>query len=618
MSFTTPSIEQIAALIGFPVASFVISSRDDAYGLAMIAPKVEGAPSVTRGSIFTSLNGQCRMVIESAGWPMEIPASSIQVETRVFAAPPAEVSDLNALNIPVAWITIGDSHFVAPLDVEGKPVVRFTAGCEGLYGTVFKYRGKVFFANHTKLDAAKSKGLECVHGETFEGLGMVDTDSLFPADAETYPHAYNFMATKAGCVTGTRQVFVDDFGYITYLGTSPLLTVPQELAMQYPVPNISFAALNYSDFPGVVDRNLGVFGGVEMTLKQANGHLYEGFFDYAPVEDARMRTDETVTVYIPGYPTIKVVPPGFAWRNSLQGGTSSSINKFYMAVASNFKSLEEYDQKFLRFSDVHFSSLKEFLKTGNPVVWLDHPTAANPGIYTEENFQEVLSNVVEKQRMVAINFLLSCPPHLQAKAVEFYDEFASSIKLLVEFLFALKRNELHFVDPTPLKTVGSVLTMNLATDVPAGRIYQKSGTNQVYDVTDLVKGLPPGKTLVLLKEPHPRTLSILNVATKDTEAELQRAHGHAKRNYNATLRKYFYSYLSTEYYNTLYQMCKQATAYTPRPREEKEEKPLLMDVGYKPSPYAGAFKDKKQQGGYGVVKVTYKTRGADKGGRGRK
>lgn len=567
MSYATPNVEQISALIGVPSASFVISSRDDEYALAMIAPKVENAPSILRGSVFTCINGHCRMVIESAGWPLEIPANSIKVETRVFTVPPPEVPDLNALNVPVAWITIGDRHFVAPVDFEtGAPIARFVAGCEGLYGSVFKYRGKIFFCNHTKLDASRSKGLECVHGETFEGLGMVNTETLFPADVETYPHAYNFMATKAGCVTGTRQVFVDDFGYITYLGTSPLLTVPAEAVMRYPVPNISFAAMNYSDFPGVVDRNLGVIGGVEMTLEEANSHLFEGFYGGAPVEDVRMRTDETVSVYIPGYPTIKVVPPGFAWRNSIQGGTSSTINKFYMTVATSFSSLEDYDSKFVRFDEIHLGTLKEFLKGGNPVVWLAHPTKAKPGIYTEENFQEILSNVVEKQRMCAINFLLSCPPHLQAQAVEYYDEFSANIKLLVEFLFALKKNELVFVDPAPLKTVGSVLTTPtiLTEGVPPGHIYQKSGTNQVYDVTDLIKGLAPGKTLVLLKEPHPRALFILANATKNAEDELARAHGHAKRNYNAVLKKHIYRYINNEHYNTLYQMCKQATAYAPR------------------------------------------------------
>lgn len=564
MTYTTPGIGQIAKNIGVELEDIRLANVDADANIVMIGSDLSDEKSIAnpnlsctlRGSLFTCKNGVCVPLIVSAGWPEEITADHIDMNP-IFVESDGEPS------MAGFELKVGHKTFTMP-------TFSLTAGCEGLFIRRYKFRGKVYSSNHTKIDSTKSKGLQCFYGQTFEELGLPSDDLLFPPekcnDEGTYPYCYNFMASKAGCVTGTRQWFKGDAGYITFLGVAQLGVSTQEDFEKAEYPYLGFKTFTYEDYPSVVDENLGAISPVVLTLEEANEHLIEGFYDNGSGKeyaDDRLRTGEVVMLNIPGVLPIKIVPPCFHWRNSLVGGNPSPLNQFYKVVANNFHDLASYDEWFIRIGDIHMDTIKSHvLEDKYPLVWLDMSNER----YEGDAFNALMKSVVERQRLAAINYILACPIHMQREAVDFYDEFVKRIHHLVQFLFAMKRDAIHFVDPNTLTTVGTALEMNVS-DAPNGKVYQKGCDNRIFDVTEVIKTVPRYKTLAILAAPHPRATNILIQSTRDTKEKMNQKHGHAKQSYNKVLTNQFYRYINRETYNTLFQLSKQSLAYVDPPRE---------------------------------------------------
>ena len=349
------------------------------------------------------------------------------------------------------------------------------------------------------------------------------------------------MASHELTVTGTRQIFGDSKGYITLLGVADTSEFNKEEKME-----VKYIAkeLTLDEFPGEIKENLGVIAPIKISLKEANDFLKTGFFQGNECSDERLRTGESVIVYV-GDERIKVTSSSFAWRNSLRGGNPSIECQYYHLVCSPFD-----PNDYITLAPGPVSMIKTLLEKGENFFWA-------PIVELNDTELDIYqTDVYARARFIYFNYLLSLPPSDQKSFADLYNNFVSGTDRLVGYIMSFYRGRLHFVDPRNLREVKAEEQKNPV----KGCLYIKGGDTRHFEITNL--NVPVGKDLVILKGPHPRVINITTQSSKFTNEYIQKRNIRASDAFYEKQMIYNIRYLlSKENANTRYQMTRQCNAW---------------------------------------------------------
>lgn len=453
---------------------------------------------------------------------------------------------------------------------------------------------KDYKMNHRKIDAKDSTWGEAKYSTIFELLGLPNSDVLF-ADGLPIDVCHTFMAVHRHTITGTRQVFEGDAGYIVYLGAVDGNNdrVPSK---DYPFPRMS-----YGDFPNVVTENLGVITPVLFTIDEANDFLESGFYGSMTTNDQRLKTGESVILHTMNGDRIKVVSSGFHWRNSLREGSTSIVNQYYNLVHGVWDEVECKDKQgkvmyerngkiktnkvwnkevfastFLPLDPANVKTIKDFVLGGGRYVYAEEMEP-----FTEEQLKRYETDVYERARVVYFNYLLSLPLSTQMEYVGLYDQYIADTDNLVNFINMARRKDYFvYVDPRTLPTVGSTKQSPAEVEELLKSMFHRKGCdNRIFDITKALDGLN-GRELVLLKEPHPRIGAIVSLAVHKAETQCReqglRNVSDVKKDEMITANIRWL--LARENFNTKFQMTKQAYAWIKDPLGENKVKVAPIDV----------------------------------------
>ena len=436
---------------------------------------------------------------------------------------------------------------------------------------------KDFKMNHRKIDAKDSTWGEAKYSTIFESLGLPSSDVLFSNGLPT-DVCHTFMAVHRHTITGTRQVFEGDAGYIVYLGAV------DENNNRAPHKDYPFPHMSFDDFPNVVTENLGVINPIVFTLDEANEFLNNGFYGRMTTNDQRIKTGESVILHTMNGDRIKIVSSGFHWRNSLREGSTSIPNQYYKLVHGEWDEQEGKDSqgrpvyerngkartvkvwnkqdfaaKFLPIDPSNVKTLKEFILNGGRYVYAEETKP-----FTEDQLKRYETDVYERARIVYFNYLLSLPLPVQREYVGLYDQYVADTDNLVEFIQMIRKGYTFYVDPRTLTSVGS-------TKQPAAEVqelfknpnYRKGCDNRIFDLTEVIAKKPIYDELVLLKEPHPRIAGLVDTAVKKAEMQVRKK---GFKNVSDTMMEEMIItnirwLLAREHFNTRFQMTKQAYAW---------------------------------------------------------
>lgn len=411
------------------------------------------------------------------------------------------------------------------------------------------------YMKHDKMDATNSRWGRAHYSTIFTSLGLPSKEEIYKDSPRDVSHV--FMACHKHCVTGSRQVFKDDFGYIVYFGAVDANSrlVPEKA--------LKFPEMRYEDFPSVVDRNLGVINAVELTVEQANDFLRTGFYDEARVNDVRLRTGESIIIHTESGERIKVLSSSFHWRNQVRNSNPSVPHQYYSLVFEEWNS-DLFAKSYLNLDPGSVGKLREFISNGGVFVWAEERP------WDSEYLNVLSTSVYERARVIYFNMLLALPPADQNEYSNLYDEFVKSTEKLLDFLHAYRENKLFFVDPSKLPVVGTLKEENGKTylifegkkneySVPPGKVYKKGVDAKVYDITNVQ--VEKGKQLVVLPSAHPGVNRIVTHVVNFTMNEVKRMGRVSDKMYKDLLTKNFRFLLSKERFNTRYQMTKQCEAW---------------------------------------------------------
>lgn len=538
---STTVISNIAARLGVsPDEIKIVDSKiDDFNSLYMINPveavnaDVVSVPGI-RGSVWSVSGGILGQVVNpvygSLGFSLEYVADHITISG-------GDVLLTNSLT---------GNTVILSTEIE-----KITASNEGIVYRVTPDN----YMKHDKMDATNSRWGRAHYSSIFTSLGLPSKEEIFSGSSSDVSHV--FMACHKHCVTGSRQVFKEDNGYIVYLGA---VNANSQLV---PEKALKFPDVKYEDFPAVIDKNLGVINPIELTVDQANEFLSSGFFDEAPVFDPRLKTGESIILHTKSGERIKVLSSSFNWRNQVRNSNPSVPHQYYSLVFEEWNS-EEFAKSYLNLDPGTVGKLREFVSEGGHFVWAEEKP------WTPEILQELGTNVYERARVIYFNMLLALPPADQKEYSNLYDEFVKSTEKLIDFLHAYRESKLMFVDPLKLPVVGTLkeeknqmwlISEGKKTEymVPEGKVYKKGVDAKVYDITDVQ--VDKGKQLVILAKPHPGVVRITTQVVNFTMNELKRIGRVSDKMYRNMLTKNFRVLLTKERFNTRYQMTKQCEAW---------------------------------------------------------
>lgn len=539
----------------------IIDSKGD---LSMVLPAegcsdaVARTPGV-RGSVWRQLeNGDVKPVYGTLGYADEYVADHITLRVN-----PSN----NACSVVLTNYHTGSSVI---LDVGVRAI---TMCYEGLVYRITKD----FAMNHRKLDARESTWGDAKYGALFTALGLPDASVLFSAGMPD-DICHVFMAVHRTTITGTRQVFEGDAGYIVYLGAvdENNRRVPEK---DYPFPHMS-----PETFPDVVTHNLGVICPVQLSIDEANYFLDNGFYGKLTTRDQRLKPGESIILHTLSGELIKVISSGFHWRNSLREGSTGIVNQYYKLVGvwdaneldgekpgkkpSNPDATREWTKKtfaetFLPLDPGDVGTLRSFIERGKYYVYADELPC-----FTDEYLTRITTDVYERARVVYFNYLLSLPISSQREHVNMYGNYIADTDNLVAYIAMARKHAFHYIDPRDLVSVGSTKQPKEEVDELLKHAYHRKGCdNRIFDIRPALERLPNGKELVLLKEEHPRIASLIDAAETRAKRDKRRMRNVSDVMYEEMVLSNVKWLLAREWSNKRFQMAKQAYAWIKEPRK---------------------------------------------------
>lgn len=442
---------------------------------------------------------------------------------------------------------------------------------------------KDFMMNHRKFDARDSTWGEAKYSTIFDMLGLPNPEVLFDGRPDDICHV--FMAVHRHTITGTRQVFRGDAGYIVYLGAV------DEHNNRVPSKDYPFPHMEYNEFPNEVTENLGVIRPVLFTLDEANDFLDCGFYSKVTTNDPRLKPGESIIIHTMSGDRIKVVSSGFHWRNSLREGSTSVVNQYYNLVHGVWDEIEYKDRygrsvrskngkaktikvwnkdafkaKFLPIDPDSVKNIKDFITNGNFYVYADETSP-----FTEEQLKRYETDVYERARVVYFNYLLSLPVSSQREYIGLYDQYVSDTDNLVRFIQMSRKGMFVYVDPRTLPIVGSAKQSPAEVEELLKCVFHRKGCdNRIYNIRSALDGLN-GKELVLLKEPHPRIGSLVEAATNEAKWQCKGFRNVSDVKMEEMITSNIRSLLTRENFNTKFQMAKQAHAWIKDSRPDNHD-----------------------------------------------
>lgn len=436
-------------------------------------------------------------------------------------------------------------------EIQEMTIERITASNEGIV-----YRATPDgFMKHDRLDATKSKWGRAQYSTIFTSLGLPSIEEIYADSPKDVSHV--FMACHKYTVTGTRQIFKDDFGYIVYLGA-----VDAESRL-VPEKALKFKQMDYEDFPVTVDENLGIIHPVELTLLQANDYLSAGFYTDISSATPKLKTGESVILHLTNGERVKVISSSFDWRNRVRNSNPSIPHQYYSLVFEAWNE-KEFTESYMNLSPGSVGNLRKFIESGKHFVWAEQQP------WTAEQLNRLRTDSYERARVIYFNLLLAIPPGDQLENSGLYDDFITKTERLISFLHAYRKHSLQFVDLSKFPVVEGVKEedgkyytytggVKCEHQISAGTVYRRGADGKIRDITGLK--VVPGKSLVFLAEPHPRVKFIVTQAVNFASKEINKMGRVSDQKYNEMLTKNFRYLLNNERFNTRYQMTRQCEAW---------------------------------------------------------
>ena len=228
-------------------------------------------------------------------------------------------------------------------------------------------------------------------------------------------------------------------------------------------------------------------------------------------KDIRISTGEALIFIFANGTHYRISPRSFRWRNRLRSredkdgklvGNPYIKNQFYHVLRLPYTS-----EFFVALNPKSMENVRNQIQKG-----------VDAYVYSTvyDSLEVVAKTNEDKEKVKYLNYLISLPPATQRYAVYLWDIYQHDMKNLITFLHRLRNHKLQFVDPSPkaeiVKSVGSMLSETLDDfDFPV----QKDENNRIIDVSNIK--VKRGMTLVLLKEPHPEAVKIVNSANSFAE-----------------------------------------------------------------------------------------------------
>jgi len=361
----------------------------------------------------------------------------------------------------------GDSTIVSLKDEFGQehefPLDRTTIvqGKEGVIIRAFLHRGEVYFSSHRRLNPQNSRfGKSPSFLEMYHSLEGPTRQQLFHPEAMYSPWCYIFMVVHPSLLLGTRQDVGS--GYISYLGAEKVWQPDQAPAHWVGVegrdlaPEAAKAPL--ADFPaseeiGPVVSAPFIHAPPALDLDSANKILQWGYYsgkDWPSNLDQRQNPGEFLYLYLKDaegrvLKTLRVNSTSYEWRLRLRDGNPNLKNRFYQLV--NFcyadfapgeagePAFREFKKTFILFPLMSEDSLAAQVKNGT--LYLAE-TATRSSVVVGRSTRESLAGDRDKRlQLIAINFVISLPLHVQAAASEILSEFRRERGELVEWIYNL-------------------------------------------------------------------------------------------------------------------------------------------------------------------------------------
>lgn len=432
-----------------------ISIVDKAGGLIMTAVDTDKTNHLSR---YGCARGACidpkasRIYISTFGYPDEIIANEIRKNENGVDINHVENLDGNPTSTSMRTLTDDFKIFRC---YEG-PLIRAS-----------KIDGKARLSGHRKIDieVSKSRWNGVRFRDAYYQCGGIDPSKFFHEDVHTSHWTHFFMVCCADYVTNTRQEFLpmtrgEDIisGYIVYLGSKyndwgktgegSNINDTKDCVLQH---------IQDIDIETKVDKVYGIIHPKELTVDGANEFLLSGYHGCPPNStDMRAMPGEAVMLQRTDDSgnriNIRVMSPGYAWREMIRSSNPSIYHQFIMSTGdarypkdiTRDEYWNRYYNKYIKFPLFNKEQLEEYMVDGH-IISLPHS-----GLNDKEK-EEMNSRFNVRMKHIWINYVFSLPLHAQKNALDYYDRLNANKKKLSNFIIKIKDGKVQAGEGKPLK-----------------------------------------------------------------------------------------------------------------------------------------------------------------------
>lgn len=328
-------------------------------------------------------------------------------------------------------------------DTDGKSHVFPVSECkikrafEGVVMRAIWYKGSGYLMTHRRIDPVRSRwGTSVTFVEMYNQAGGPTANQLFDLSKPYSDTCYNFLVVHPDLLVATKQHV--EHAYIVCLDETK---VRFETDPETSSPGIFDVKKCQRELPVHVTKNF-MHSPPELSVREANGHMANGYYLQDNVEDPRMSTGEAVMLYryVNGeiVDIVKVCSVAYGWRTMMRGNNPNIAHQFYTHFDYVYK---DFDEKTFRSEDglipiepvEHRDILAYFEQSRKKIFRLP---MFNPNL----TYLNGPKNRDMRIYILWLNYFVSVPINKQQEVINYYQKFINDRNDLIAWLQYLERN----------------------------------------------------------------------------------------------------------------------------------------------------------------------------------